>query len=91
MKFEAHPLVVAAALGLVGPGALMEDDDDPDSGEWHLDPATLAGEPKAERDLAQAAIPMPGVGDQGEWTWAPGEAPDPEDFHRVEIAWLKRV
>lgn len=65
MKIDAHPLVVAVALGLLGPGVLIERDEEEDE--------PCAGcsesEPKAE--------------------WEPGDAPDPEEFHRVEIEWLK--
>lgn len=55
MKISAHPLVVAAALGLLGPAALTEDDrmdelagtwsvDDPDApGPAELDPALDLG------------------------------------------------
>lgn len=32
MKIEAHPLVVAAALGFLGPAALAEDEDDTPTG-----------------------------------------------------------
>lgn len=67
MKLEAHPLVVAVALGLLGPGALVEEDDfDSDA------PCSGCDDTNTVAD------------------WEPGEAPDPEEFHRVEIEWLKR-
>jgi hypothetical protein len=66
MKLEAHPLLVAVALGLLGPGVLEEDDTE--------------------------EVPCSGCGDDDKNAvaeWEPGEAPDPEEFHRVEIEWLK--
>jgi hypothetical protein len=62
MKLDAHPMVVAVALGLLGPGALIEEDDE----------ATCAS-------CADAAEPSA--------SWEPGPAPDPEEFHRVALAW----
>jgi hypothetical protein len=67
MKLEAHPLVVAVALGLLGPGALVEDDEPEDS------ETSCSGCPNTDA-VAE---------------WEPGEAPDPDEFHRVEIEWLK--
>lgn len=65
MKLEVHPLVVAVALGLLGPGALVEEDESEE-------------------------VPCTGCGDSHTVTeWEPGEAPDPDEFHRVEIEWLK--
>lgn len=73
MKIDAHPLVVAVALGLLGPGVLME------RGEEGDDPFTGCGgseDPCSDdRDTRLE--------------WEPGETPDPEEFHRVEIEWLK--
>ena len=66
MKLEAHPLVVAVALGLLGPGALVEED-----------------EPDTEAPCSDCE------GRNSVAEWEPGEAPDPEEFHRVEIEWLK--
>ena len=68
MKLEAHPLVVAVALGLLGPGALVADEDDTDGASYNEDgdgPTTTVAE------------------------WEPGVAPNAEEFHRVEIEWLK--
>jgi hypothetical protein len=64
MKLEAHPLVVAVALGLLGPGALVEEDEQDSE-------TSCSGCSNAVAE------------------WEPGEAPDPEEFHRVEIEWLK--
>lgn len=85
MKFQAHPLVVAAALGLIGPGALAEEDE-ADSGELCLG-CPPADPPDGKSEVASPALAVEPIGD--EWTWTPGEAPDPEAFHRVELAWLK--
>ena len=66
MKLEAHPLLVAVALGLLGPSVLEEDDTE--------------------------EVPCSGCGDDDNSAvaeWEPGEAPDPDEFHRVEIEWLK--
>ena len=67
MKLEAHPLVVAVALGLLGPGALVEED-----------------EQESEAPCSGCGDPNTAVAE-----WEPGEAPDPAEFHRVEIEWLK--
>jgi hypothetical protein len=66
LSLEAHPLVVAAALGLLGPAALAFEEEEEES-------APCAGCP--ESAVAQE--------------WEPGPAPDPEEFHRVELEWLK--
>ncbi|MEQ1564595.1 MAG: hypothetical protein ABMA64_03070 [Myxococcota bacterium] len=63
MKFDAHPLVVAVALGLLGPGALVEEE----RGEGCDSPLRCEGE------------------------WEPGEAPSADEFHRVELEWLKQA
>ena len=39
MKLQVSPLVFAAALGLVGPAALEESDENPISGLWRRSPA----------------------------------------------------
>jgi hypothetical protein len=97
MKFQAHPLVVAAALGLIGPGALAEEDE-PEAealcggaGPSRDSVGALAGGDSTIEELALDRLGEPlGVAPQPEeWTWVPGEAPDAEAFHRVEIAWLK--
>jgi hypothetical protein len=70
MKIDAHPLVVAVALGLLGPGVLLRDE------EEREEPC----EGCRDHDLEPAVSP-----------WEPGPAPDPEEFHRVEIEWLKQT
>lgn len=71
MKFEAHPLVVAAALGLIGPGAL------PGALGEDLDDDT--------EDRPERIVEVDG--------WEPDfselQAPAAEEFHRVELEWLK--
>jgi hypothetical protein len=66
MKVDAHPLLVAVALGLLGPAVLEADDDRDDSD----------------------ASSMFKIADEAETpAWEPGPAPDPEEFHRVELEW----
>lgn len=69
MKFEAHPLVVAAALGLIGPGALIEDLDEDSEDQ----PERIVEVDGWEPDF--------GFGDL--------QAPAADEFHRVELEWLK--
>ncbi|MEQ1507678.1 MAG: hypothetical protein ABMB14_35945 [Myxococcota bacterium] len=76
MKFDAHPMVVAAALGLLGPVALIDEEEDGES----------SGE-CSECSESMAADKSWGEGHRLEWE--PGDAPDPAEFHRVEIEWLK--
>jgi hypothetical protein len=66
MKLDAHPLIVAVALGMLGPGALVDDDGD-------------------DTELFSAGE------DDKVATWEPGPAPSPEEFHRVELEWLKQA
>jgi hypothetical protein len=67
MKLDAHPLVVAVALGLLGPAALASEDED--------------------EGAAHASSPPEGSTTETEWS--PGPPPDADEFHRVEIEWLK--
>src|SRR5687767_10765162 len=66
MKVDAHPLLVAVALGLLGPAVLETEDDRDDSESMlRLEPSDVPKE------------------------WEPGPAPDPEEFHRVELQWTE--
>jgi hypothetical protein len=70
MKIDAHPLVVAVALGLLGPGVLLREDEERD------EPCEGCQDHELDTNISQ---------------WEPGPAPDPEEFHRVEIEWLKQT
>ncbi len=49
MKLDAHPLVVAVALGLLGPGALAsEDDDEAPAAACGRPPCNEAGDPPGD-------------------------------------------
>ena len=74
MRIDAHPLVVAAALGLIGPAALA--DDEPPTGlvgEWEREEAPSHPEslgtrieviPVEEHFVLESSDPV----DQGSWT-----------------------
>jgi hypothetical protein len=70
MKVDAHPLVVAVALGMLGPAALLDEDD--------RDEAECLG-----CELEDDKV----VTTEG---WQPGPAPSADEFHRVELEWLKQ-
>jgi hypothetical protein len=74
MKIDAHPLVVAVALGLLGPGVLLREE------EEREEPCEGCPDHDHESEYAPTTA-----------QWEPGEAPDPEEFHRVEIEWLKQT
>lgn len=78
MKIAAHPLVVAAALGLLGPKALegLVEDDGP-----------CLGCPSEDQDDNDAA-PADGFGQLDE-TLFTIEAPSLEEVARIEDAWRK--
>lgn len=74
MRIDAHPLVVAAALGLLGPAALA--DDDPQAGLggiWAREAFGTPAHPAALGDTIEV-IPLEerfvldGPVEQGEWT-----------------------
>lgn len=44
MKLDAHPMVVAVALGLLGPGVLFEEDDEESCATCGHDPADPVAE-----------------------------------------------
>lgn len=77
VKVAAHPLVVAAALGLLGPEAL-EGFSDPEDGER----ASAAPRLQAEKEDALGL----GLIDETLFTV---DAPSPEDVARVADAWKK--
>ncbi len=88
MKVAAHPLVVAVALGLVGPQVLEEV-------EPETRPKATAGcdaEPEGDALDEAIAVLQPELHDTtlnptSDWTNAP--APSPEDFARVAEAFEK--
>lgn len=77
MKIAAHPLVVAAALGLLGPAALVEDD------------KSTKTDPCAQCDCGAAAIAdcMP---EEAAFTDL-DDGPSAQDFARVEAEWHAAV
>jgi len=83
MKVGAHPLVVAVALGLVGPQVLEEiepvNDRKPDTGcsEESLDDV-------AEPGALGAPLVTTTLGPTDDWSHAP--APSPADFARIALA-----
>lgn len=80
MKIAAHPLVVAAALGLLGPGAL-EGTTDPESERGAHD---RAPEPAVADRVEPSAPSLLGRIDETLFTV---EAPSAEDLARVELQW----
>jgi len=89
MKVGAHPLVVAVALGLVGPQVLeeidpAEDRANPCAGCPDVEPADGLGEAIATRLTDAADTTLHATTD---WTNAP--APSAEDFARVALAFEK--
>lgn len=72
MKVVAHPVVVAAALGLLGPEALEGLEESAPSEPTCVD----CDEPDPERLVAAL-----------DDTWFTVEAPSPEDVARVDLAW----
>lgn len=79
MKIKVSPLVVAAAMGLLGPAALAEDDEqqrDGIAGVWKKSGAERPSSPIAPLGTQIEVIPFEGRvllddgvgGDQGEWT-----------------------
>lgn len=90
--FQAHPLVVAAAFGLLGPGALASEDDD-----GTADCADCGADPVRPQPTSASARPRPHgprssllpTGSEA-IEWQPGPAPSADEFHRVELEWLKQ-
>ena len=75
MKVGAHPMVVAVALGFLGPSALAEDEDDAIEG---LDQTDGADEPAAS--CATDGVVMRGA-----------DAADPLDVAAVRDAWTSLI
>ena len=75
MKVGAHPMVVAVALGFLGPSALAEDEDDVMDG---LDQLDAAEEPPAA--CATDGVVMPGT-----------DVADPLDVAAVRDAWTSLI
>ena len=76
MKVVAHPLVVAVALGLLGPTALAQEereDSAPDCADCGEDANHMVMSDLGMSDLAMSELAAP---EEGEW-------------HRVEQAWLE--
>ncbi len=75
MKVAAHPLMVAVALGLVAPSALEAVEEDDRERDRTLAPLF------PEDDEIRVTQPE---------AWEPGEAPSADEFHRVELEWLRQ-
>ena len=90
MKVAAHPLVVAVALGLVGPGALEEtgENETTNSRKPCAGCDESSHEPRddglSETIATRLLNADDGLHPTAEWTDAP--APSAEDFARVALA-----
>jgi hypothetical protein len=82
MKIGAHPLVVAVALGLLAPGALEVVDDDEER-------TAACGDCGGSADVLPVTELADAVRPDAADAWANVDAPSAEDFHQVELAWLK--
>lgn len=78
MKVGAHPMVVAVALGFLGPSALAEDEDDVMDGLDLLDLPDGANEPAAS--CATDGVVMRGA-----------DVADPLDVAAVRDAWTSLI
>jgi hypothetical protein len=56
MRIDAHPLVIAAALGLLGPAALAEDEPEGLGGTW--DRGESEGECEGNRPCAESGLDL---------------------------------
>jgi hypothetical protein len=74
VKFVAHPLIVAVALGLLGPTALDADMGTPTPDQL----------PRLSPDLGQALGPE---SDPNVLSSDLADAPSAEDFERVQLQW----